>query len=528
MLRGEGVGPEVVDVALELLDVVAETLDLTFDVREGGPIGVPAIRASGRALTAEVSAFCEDVFSDRGALLCGPGGGRFVYELRRHFDLYTKLTPIEPSPALGTLGPLRPEAREGVRMVIVRENTGGVYQGDWTPATRSEDEATHRFGYTRTQTERILRVAFGLSRKRTKRLAVVTKPGGVPSVSALWKEATASLEPEYGIDVEHLEVDNAAYQLIARAQAFDVVVAPNLFGDILGDAASLLLGSRGMSYSGNFGASGSRGLPDGPRCGARPGGPGPRESVGPGLLARHDAEGELRSRPSVGGNPRRGGERPEPWSGHSGSRARRHADRRHARAGAAGCARARDRTRPQGDDTMSIAYVLLDLQQDFLARPGLVPSARQVVEAAGHLLAHARREEFTIVHARTVVEPDGRNAMPHWQDTAWMPCRRGTPGCAPPAALREMSGERVIEKQHYSAFSDPALDAHLREHGVSTLVLLGLYTHACIRATALDAYARDTRSSWPTRRPVRPSPRTRRSPASGSVRAASPPCRART
>ena len=256
VLAGEGVGPEVLGVALDVLRLVGEALDVAVDVRHGGLIGGPALAATGQSLPADVSAFCEEVFADGGALLCGPGGARFVYDLRRRFDLFTKLTPIQPSPALRGLGPLRPGAVDRVSMVVVRENTGGVYQGEWAYAASPGERATHSFAYTRAQTERILRVGFRLARARRDRVAVVTKPGGVPSVSALWIDTCAALEKEYGLAALHLEVDNAAYQLIARARDFDVVIAPNLFGDILGDAASLLLGSRGLSYSGNFGVEG--------------------------------------------------------------------------------------------------------------------------------------------------------------------------------------------------------------------------------------------------------------------------------
>ena len=139
---------------------------------------------------------------------------------------------------------------------------------------------------------------------------------------------------------------------------------------------------------------------------------------------------------------------------------------------------------------MTTAYLLLDLQRDFLERPGLLPEAEEVVRAAAALLRRARRQGELVVHVHTVVAEDGRDAMAHWRAADAVPCRRGTPGARPPPPLEAEPGEHTFEKQHYSAFSVPTLDAYLRELGVDALVLAGLYTHACIRATAVDAARR--------------------------------------
>lgn len=253
VLPGEGVGPEVTAIATDLLRQVAALWDLDFEIRLGGAIGTAAERAHGQPLTAEVVSFCEAIFADDGAILCGPGGGRFVYDLRARFDLFCKFTPVRPLPALRDTGVLRPDAVADVDLVVVRENASGLYFGE---GRRTPDAATHSFCYRREEISRIVAVAIRLAQRRRRQLTLVVKQAAVREVSELWREIFDELTREQALDLSCLEVDNANYQIIANARAFDVVLAPNLFGDILSDGAALLLGSRGMSFSGNFGAPG--------------------------------------------------------------------------------------------------------------------------------------------------------------------------------------------------------------------------------------------------------------------------------
>lgn len=256
VLPGEGIGPEVVAAAVDVLDAAAASGG-GLELRTGGPIGTEALAAHGSALTEEVGRWCEEIFADGGVILCGPGGSRFVYELRARFDLFCKVTPVRPMPALAGAGVLRPEAREGVDIVVLRENAGGLYFGRWDreidPALGAV--ASHWFRYGEHEVRRIIGVGTRLARRRSGRIALVVKPGGMPAMSSLWTEIFQELT-RGELDTRVLEVDNAAYQLIAAARDFDVVVAPNLFGDILSDGAALLLGSRGLSFSGNFGSRG--------------------------------------------------------------------------------------------------------------------------------------------------------------------------------------------------------------------------------------------------------------------------------
>ncbi|MGO8754253.1 MAG: isocitrate/isopropylmalate family dehydrogenase [Gallionellaceae bacterium] len=258
VLTGEGVGSEIIPVALALLAQLMAHTSRRFELRCGGDIGRAALAVHGASLTCEVVDFCQGIFDDGGAILCGPGGERFVYELRARFDLFCKFTPIKPTAALRDTGVLRPAALEGVDIVAVRENVGGLYFGEWgqRPSASGGTTAYHHFAYDEKDVERILRVALNLARQRCGRLCVTVKPGGVPTISALWEEKAKQLAQSQDVRVDVMEIDNAVYQLVANAQQFDVVVSPNMFGDVLADCGALLLGSRGMSFSGNFSAEG--------------------------------------------------------------------------------------------------------------------------------------------------------------------------------------------------------------------------------------------------------------------------------
>ncbi len=255
VLVGEGIGAEIIPCAVDVLRAVCAEGAPPLEIRFGGVIGKPALLKHGRALTGEVIDFCRSVFADGGALLCGPGGGRFVYELRAEFDLYCKYTPLRPMTVLRDCGAIRADHLRDIDVLAVRENTGGLYFGESRRETSADDDAVvHEFRYRRVEVTRILRCAFQAAALRRGKVAVTTKPGGLPVMSTLWEEIARDCASEFGSELTVLEIDNAIYQLIARPQDFDVIVSPNLFGDVLADSGALLLGSRGMSYSGNFGS----------------------------------------------------------------------------------------------------------------------------------------------------------------------------------------------------------------------------------------------------------------------------------
>lgn len=257
VLAGEGVGSEVVPAALELLGPLCDWSGRRFSIRHGGSIGRAALAQGQPCLSPAVAAFVTDIFASGGVLFCGPGGDRFVYELRARFDLYCKLTPLQPQAALAALGPLQAQRIARTDIIAVRENSSGIYQGSWSmQGEAGQRVARHEFQYREHEVDRIVGVALALAGTRRQRLSVVTKEAGVPSVSALWIERAQALAAGTGVALTLLDIDNAVFQLVAAPARFDVIVSPNMFGDVLADAGALLLGSRGLSYSGNFGPDG--------------------------------------------------------------------------------------------------------------------------------------------------------------------------------------------------------------------------------------------------------------------------------
>jgi 3-isopropylmalate dehydrogenase len=255
VLPGEGIGPEVVEAAILVLTEIAALRGHQIDIRVGGQVGNPAVKASGQAFPDDVQKFCSGVFADGGALFCGAAGARFVYLLREYFDLYCKFVPIRPTRELESAGPLNAEAVAGADIVIVRENTGGLYFGEGSTHVDQTGElhAYHRFSYSQSQVDRIVDTAARLACLRNCRLAVVQKAEGIPVISELWLNSIGRLRDDTNLTLDVIDIDNAVYQLIADARRFDVIVTPNMFGDVLADCGSLLLGSRGLSYSANFG-----------------------------------------------------------------------------------------------------------------------------------------------------------------------------------------------------------------------------------------------------------------------------------
>jgi 3-isopropylmalate dehydrogenase len=259
VLEGEGIGPDVLGVCLRLLRILEETRDLKFDLRFGGEIGVVAKNQNGKPLPDNIIQFCRNIFLQGGAILNGPGGDRYVYDLRVQFDLFCKLSPLKVSPALLNAGCMKPESVRDVDILLVRENVSGFYQGQWgESATENEgQQAEQSCRYTEKQVCRIVKVAANLAKARRGHLSVVVKDGGVPTISKLWRDCAVEIAQKSNIEYSILNVDFAAYKLIQHAHDFDVMVAPNLFGDVLGDLGSVLIGSRGLSFSGNFAANGA-------------------------------------------------------------------------------------------------------------------------------------------------------------------------------------------------------------------------------------------------------------------------------
>lgn len=256
-LPGEGVGPEVIACALDVLKVTAEISGMTLDIRYGKPIGREAERTCGQALSRDVIEFCEGIFADGGAILNGPGGGRYVYDLRKEFDLFFKISPIQAVLGLPDASSFRPEVLSGTDILITRENSGGVYQGTSNPEKDGPDRSVvhHTFNYSELQVRRFLDASAKLAAARTGKLTVVWKEAGIPGISALWRECADAAASRAGVDYTMVDIDLMAYRLVCEPKAFDVIAAPNLYGDVLADLAAALLGSRGLSFSGNYTAA---------------------------------------------------------------------------------------------------------------------------------------------------------------------------------------------------------------------------------------------------------------------------------
>jgi len=139
---------------------------------------------------------------------------------------------------------------------------------------------------------------------------------------------------------------------------------------------------------------------------------------------------------------------------------------------------------------MKAALLLVDLQNDFLARPGLMPSAQEITRQATALLETMRGHNLPVVHVHTRIKPDGSDAMPHWQRNEYLACVAGSSGASSPTSLAPRPDEFTVYKQFFSGFENPALDQYLKQLGIDTVILAGIYLHGCIRATALDAYAK--------------------------------------
>jgi 3-isopropylmalate dehydrogenase len=255
-LPGDGIGPEVLDAALEMLAAVAP--DLTY---EEHPIGGAAIDAHGTALPEATLDACRR--SD-GVLLAAVGGPKWdttdpdaprpeqgLLGLRSGLGLYANLRPVRPLPALYDASPLKREVIDRTDLLVVRELTGGIYFGE---KGRAGGRAYDVCAYTEEEIERIARIAFEAARSR---VTSVDK-ANVLETSRLWREVVMRVHSaEFPhVELEHVLVDNAAMRLIAAPRHFDVILTENMFGDILSDEAAMLTGSIGLLPSASVGGDG--------------------------------------------------------------------------------------------------------------------------------------------------------------------------------------------------------------------------------------------------------------------------------
>jgi len=253
VLPGCGIGPEVINSALQVLAALQSVQPLNIEVECGGAIGEEAEAKWGRGLANPVIEFCSDVFARAGVILNGPGGGRYVYDLRRQFSLFCKFVPVTSCTALSQHFQIGRRPITNVNMLIVRDNAGGVYQGTWSDnSTAGGREVQHSFSYNEAQVKPLVEIAARAAADRQGKFHLIIKDGGVPGITALWRELAAAAASRHNVRCEAMNIDLAAYELVRNPTRFDVVVAPNLFGDVLADIAGLLCGGRGTTFSGNF------------------------------------------------------------------------------------------------------------------------------------------------------------------------------------------------------------------------------------------------------------------------------------
>ena len=262
VLKGDGIGPEIVTEALRVLERSAEKGG--FAVRfEEALLGGAAIDATGVPLPEETVKACKAADSVLLGAVGGPqwdnqpGGNRpeaGLLGIRKELGLYANLRPAVIFPPLRDASPLKPEViGEALDVMVVRELTGGIYFGD---RGTEGDSAYDTERYSVPEVERIARVAFDMARKRHKRLCSVDKANVLDS-SRLWRRTVEAVAKEYpDVALSHLYVDNCAMQLVRDPGQFDVIVTSNMFGDILSDEASMISGSIGMLASASLGGSG--------------------------------------------------------------------------------------------------------------------------------------------------------------------------------------------------------------------------------------------------------------------------------
>jgi 3-isopropylmalate dehydrogenase len=258
-LPGDGIGPEVVAVGVEVLREIANKHDHRFTFEEA-LIGGSAIDATGSPLPEATLEACRRA----DAVLMGAVGGpkwsdptadvrpeQGLLGLRKELGLFANLRPIHVYPALRDASPLRPERVEGVDLLVVRELTGGIYFGERKEAAADDPAAEELMAYdtmryTAGEVRRIAEKAFALARQRQKRVTSVDKANVLAS-SRLWRRVVSAVADGYAdVTLEHMLVDAAAMHLLRRPSDFDVIVTANMFGDILTDEASMLAGSMGM------------------------------------------------------------------------------------------------------------------------------------------------------------------------------------------------------------------------------------------------------------------------------------------
>jgi 3-isopropylmalate dehydrogenase len=263
VLKGDGIGPEVVNSALRVLKRLGELSGVSFEFEEG-LIGGIAIDQKGEPLPQETLELC--LKAD--AVLLGAVGGpkwdnlptskrpeKGLLQIRKALDLYANLRPAKVYEPLISASPLKEEVVRGTDFIVIRELTGDVYYGEPRGIFTENGKRVgiNTMKYTEDEIRRVVKKAFEVALKRRKKLTSVDK-SNVLEVSGLWRDIVEEEKKNYpDVEVEHLYVDNCAMQVVRRPSSFDVIVTGNIFGDILSDEAAVITGSLGMLPSASLG-----------------------------------------------------------------------------------------------------------------------------------------------------------------------------------------------------------------------------------------------------------------------------------
>ena len=265
LLKGDGVGPEIVDCAVKVLNRISKEYDIEFEFKEY-LIGGIAYDKTGNPLPKET---LEGALASDSVLLGAVGGTKWdnldkefkpetaLLKIREAMEAYCNIRPVKQYRSLIHMSPLKEERiKDGFDIVIVRELTGGIYFGE---RGREGDSAFDTERYSVGEIERIGKIAFETAMKRDKKLVSIDKANVLES-SRLWRETMERLARSYPeVQYSNMLVDNAAMQLVSNPSQFDVIVTTNMFGDILSDEASQITGSIGMLPSSSKG-DGTRGI----------------------------------------------------------------------------------------------------------------------------------------------------------------------------------------------------------------------------------------------------------------------------
>jgi len=259
LIKGDGIGPEIVDEAVKVLDAVASVENLEFDYEEY-LMGGCAVDVFDNPLPKET---VEGALKSDAILFGAIGGPQYdslpkekrpetgLLKMRKELNVFANIRPAIIFDELTAASTLKEEVVKGVNLVVVRELTGGIYFGE--PRAKEENKAYNTMVYTREEIQRIAKVAFDQAMKRGKKVTSVDK-ANVLEVSQLWREVVEEVAKDYPeVILEHMYVDNAAMQLIRDPKQFDVILTGNIFGDILSDAASMVVGSIGLLPSASVG-----------------------------------------------------------------------------------------------------------------------------------------------------------------------------------------------------------------------------------------------------------------------------------